>query len=89
MEDGITRAVTRERRKRRSRGEVVRGIISIRGLGPCFYLSPFGMRLRGVSFWLPGGDPDPDPRVPPDPVRPREVVPLGLAGQHGVGIQCL
>ena len=61
MEDGITRAVTRERRKRRSRGEVVRGIISIRGLGPCFYLSPFGMCLRGVSLWLTGGDPDPDP----------------------------
>ena len=59
MEDGITRAVTRERRKRRSRGEVVRGIISIRGLGPCFYLSPFGMCLRGVSLWLTGGDPDP------------------------------
>ena len=65
MEDGITRAVTRERRKRRSRGEVVRGIISIRGLGPCFYLSPFGMCLRGVSLWLTGGDPDPDPD--PDP----------------------
>ena len=60
MEDGITRAVTRERRKRRSRGEVVRGIISIRGLGPCFYLSPFGMCLRGVSLWLTGGDPDPE-----------------------------
>ena len=58
MEDGITRAVTR---KRRSRGEVGRGIISIRGLGPCFYLSPFGMCLRGVSLWLTGGDPDPDP----------------------------
>ena len=63
MEDGITRAVTRERRKRRSRGEVVRGVISIRGLGPCFYLSPFGMCLRGVSLWLTGGDPDPDPAV--------------------------
>ena len=61
MEDGITRAVTRERRKGRSRGEVVRGIIGIRGLGPCFYLSPFGMCLRGVSLWLTGGDPDPDP----------------------------
>ena len=65
MEDGITRAVTRERRKRWSRGEVVWGIISIRGLGPCFYLSPFGMCLRGVSLWLTGGDPDPDPD--PDP----------------------
>ena len=62
MEDGITRAVTRERRKRRSRGEVVRGIIGIRGLGPCFYLSPFGMCLRGVSLWSTGGDPDPDSR---------------------------
>ena len=80
MEDGITRAVTRERRKRRSRGEVVRGIISIRGLGPCFYLSPFGMCLRGVSLWLTGGDPDPDPDprrirrgVLADPVCPRAV----------------
>ena len=26
------------------------GGIVIRGLGPCFYLSPFGMRLRGVSI---------------------------------------
>ena len=83
MEDGITRAVTRERRKRRSRGEVVRGIISIRGLGPCFYLSPFGMCLRGVSLWLTGGDPDPDP----DHTRslPRHDVPVVVFSNWPLG----
>ena len=39
------------------------GEVIIRGLGPCFNLSPFGMSLRSVSFWLTGGHshPDPDP----------------------------
>ena len=72
MEDGISGAVMRSNEikfqscneKQRNGQEnaalgVVGGIV-IRGLGPCFYLSPFGMRLRGVSIYLTRGDPDPE-----------------------------
>ena len=62
-EDGITRVVTRSNRTGMNEGwnnescneeekvawGVVRGTV-IKGLGPCFYLSPFGMRLRGVRI---------------------------------------